>query len=134
MRIEILSDSFEETFFDLIQKSKEQLLASPFIKNNIAQLILENRPKKSHIYFLTNYKLANFYRKSSDLEALRSFINNRIEVRNYPRLHAKTFIFDSNNAIITSANLTMGGLKHNYECGVFINNSADKGRRFKTSV
>jgi hypothetical protein len=123
MKIEILSDSFESTFLDLIRNSNDQLLASPFIKNNIAQLILDNKPKRSQISFLTNYKLTNFYRHSSDLDALRSFIKSRIEVRNYPRLHAKTFIFDHDNAIITSANLTLGGFKHNYECGVLIHDS-----------
>jgi len=49
-------------------------------------------------------------------------------VRNYPTLHAKTYIFDSQRAIITSANLTLGGLKNNYECGVLIHDSNTAGQ------
>jgi type II restriction enzyme len=43
-----------------------------------------------------------------------------MEVRNYPPLHAKTYIFDTDRAFITSANLTLGGLQSNYECGVLL--------------
>ena len=69
---------------------------------------------------LTNYKLNSFYRSSSDIDALRCFIDNEIRVRNYSRLHAKTYIFDTDKALITSGNLTLGGLQNNYECGVLI--------------
>ena len=36
-------------------------------------------------------------------------------------LHSKVYLFDNRAAIITSANLTNGGLIHNYECGLYIN-------------
>ncbi len=37
-----------------------------------------------------------------------------------PRLHAKVYVADSRRAIITSGNLTSGGLDLNYEYGVEI--------------
>jgi len=84
---------------------------------------LDNKPSDARVSLLTSYKMTNFYRNSSDLMALRCFIENRVEVRNYPPLHAKTYIFDSERAIITSANLTLGGLQNNYECGVLLHDS-----------
>jgi len=120
MKLEIITNPSTDIFFDLVRVSQEQLLASPFIKANVAKLILDNRPVDAKICFLTSYKLTNFYRNSSDLVALKYFVDNQIAVRNYPKLHAKMYIFDSERAIITSANLTLGGLKNNYECGVLI--------------
>jgi hypothetical protein len=104
----------------LVKSSKEQLFASPFVKNNITNMVIENRPKDAQISLLTSYKLTNFYRGSSDLQALSDCIKNNIEVKSYSRLHAKTYIFDSQKAIVTSANLTLGGMQNNYECGVII--------------
>jgi type II restriction enzyme len=120
MKVKIITNPSTDIFLDLVRESKEQLLASPFVKANVAQMILDNKPAKAKISFLTNYKLTNFYRNSSDLTALKCFIENKIKVRNYPTLHAKTYIFDSERAIITSANLTLGGLQNNYECGVLL--------------
>jgi len=123
MKVKIITNPSTNVFLDLVRTSQEQLLASPFIKANVAKMILDNKPTEAKISFLTSYKLTNFYRNSSDLTALKCFIESRIEVRNYPTLHAKTYIFDSERAIITSANLTLGGLQNNYECGVLLHDS-----------
>lgn len=123
MKLEIITNPATEVFLELVRNSSEQLLACPFIKTNIASMILENKPKESEMTLLTNYKLNNFYRNSSDIDALRYFIEKNIRIRNYPRLHAKTYIFDSEKAFITSGNLTLGGLQNNYECGVLISDN-----------
>ena len=128
MKVEIITNPSTDIFLDLVRTSQEQLLASPFIKANVAQMILDNRPTEAKISLLTSYKLTNFYRNSSDLTALKSFIESKMPVRNFPSLHAKTYIFDSERAIITSANLTLGGLQNNYECGVLIYDSDTVGQ------
>ena len=123
MKLDIITNPATEVFLELVRNSSEQLLASPFIKTNIASMILENKPKEAKMSLLTNYKLNSFYRNSSDINALKCFIENNIRIRNYPRLHAKTYIFDSEKAVITSGNLTLGGLQNNYECGVLISDN-----------
>jgi len=123
MNTELLVNPFIETFLDLVRKSEVQMFASPFIKDNVAQMIIQNKPKSSNVSILTSYKLSNFHRKSSDVAALKKFVNNNIPVRNCPNLHAKIYIFGNSDAIVTSANLTMGGLKNNYECGLLINDA-----------
>jgi hypothetical protein len=120
MKVEIIRNPWREVFVELVRTSEEQLLASPFVKANVAEMVLENRPEGARISLLTSFKLTNFYRSSSDVAALRSFVRGGVGVRNYPRLHAKTYIFDRRRALVTSANLTLGGLEKNYECGVLI--------------
>jgi hypothetical protein len=93
-------------------------LASPFIKESITKQIIQNRPKNAKISLMTSYKLSYFHRNSSDISALKSFIDDKAQVKNYPKLHAKLYIFDSSKAIVTSGNLTLGGLQNNYECGI----------------
>ena len=128
MKIEIIKNPSTDVFLDLVRTSKEQLLASPFIKAKVAEMILDNRQSGAKTCLLTSYKLNSFYRNSSDLAALESFVQNQIDVRNYASLHAKTYIFDSQRAMITSANLTLGGLENNYECGVLIEDSETASR------
>ena len=120
MKIEVLTNPAIDVFMGFVKTSKEQLFASPFVKNNITNMVIKNRPSGSKISLLTSYKLTNFYRGASDLQALSDCIKNNIEVKSLSRLHAKTYIFDSQKAIITSANLTLGGMQNNYECGVII--------------
>jgi len=123
MKLEIITNPATEVFLELVRNSCEQLFASPFIKANVASMILENKPQEAKISLLTCYKLNSFYRNSSDVAALKFFIESNVNVRSYPRLHAKTYIFDSEKAFITSGNLTLGGLQNNYECGVLINDA-----------
>jgi len=44
----------------------------------------------------------------------------RLSLVHLPRLHAKAYIADSDRAIVTSGNLTRGGLSLNYEYGVCV--------------
>ena len=71
MKLEIITNPSTDIFLDLVRTSQEQLLASPFIKTNVAKMILDNKPADANISLLTSYKLTNFYRKSSDLTALK---------------------------------------------------------------
>ena len=123
-QLEIITNPATDVFLELVRNSHEQLFASPFIKANVASMILENKHREATISLLTSYKLNSFYRNSSDITALKFFIENNVNVRNYPKLHAKTYIFDSEKAFITSGNLTLGGLQNNYECGVLIHDSS----------
>jgi phosphatidylserine/phosphatidylglycerophosphate/cardiolipin synthase-like enzyme len=58
-----------------------------------------------------------------DVEALLAFANSvpHSTITYLPNLHAKVYIADQHTAIITSANLTDGGLIKNFEYGVVVN-------------
>lgn len=100
------------------------ILCSPFIKKSIAEAVLQKMPAGVTASVLTAYKLSAFYRKTSDLGALRMFVANQVDLRSCQRLHAKIYLFDNASAVVTSGNLTEAGLTTNYECGVLITDNA----------
>jgi hypothetical protein len=57
---------------------------------------------------------------SLDPSALQFLLKTvgRSQLTHLPRLHSKIYIFDDEYAIVTSANLTAGGLFRNFECGL----------------
>lgn len=116
----IIKSPWENSFLELIRQSKERIyLSSPFIKRQTAETIVKNINGNPVVKYIHSFKLANFHRGVSDLEALKIFNENSIKQKSIHNIHAKFFIFD-NKAVITSANLTFGGLRNNIEYGVLI--------------
>lgn len=124
--VEILRSPWEAAFSKLVSAPEQfLLLASPFITRSVTRWIGENLANCStiqnlRIVCLTNLRLESVLSGSLELEglvelgrALRNF-----SVIHLPALHAKVFIADYKLAIITSGNLTHGGLRGNYEYGV----------------
>ena len=121
--ITIIRSPWQNIFLDLVQNTKQQiLLASPFIKFQTVSKIIEIYNKNiSDFKVINSFKLSYFHRGASDLNALKSLIDNGALVKNVHNLHAKIFIFD-NIAVVTSGNLTPGGLSNNWEYGIKIDN------------
>ena len=121
MEFELLFNPIENIFLDLVRNSKHRMLfASPFIKSESVKKVLSNKSKDVRMRILTTYKLANFHRKASDIDAIKDLIDHKIKVRKHDFLHAKTYIFVDENAIVTSGNLTLRGMILNYECGILV--------------
>lgn len=118
--LKILKSPWENTFFNLLKEAKETVyLASPFIKQQTARLITKHSSRDIDFRYINSFKLSNFHRGASDLEALRILTKKGFRQKNVHNLHAKIFIFD-NVAVITSSNLTPGGLRNNLQYGVLI--------------
>ncbi|HMN32983.1 MAG: NgoFVII family restriction endonuclease [Chitinophagaceae bacterium] len=118
--MKIVTTPWKNELFNLIKQSQESIkITSPFVKHNICEEILNI--KKSHIKFelITDFKLRNIYLGSVDLDALEKIINNSGVVKNFSKLHSKIYLFDNKKAIITSGNLTNGGLLNNFEYGIY---------------
>lgn len=121
--INLIKSPWKDVFIDLVSNTKNQLyLASPFIKLNTAELIIKNCNNGLDIKYLTDFKLSNFHKGASDLDALKFFGQYDVKQKNIYKLHAKFFIFD-NKAVITSSNLTFGGLKNNIEYGILVDDN-----------
>ena len=120
--IEIVKSPWQDLFVSLVRDAKKRIhLASPYIKSLTAKMLINNLPKrKLDVKYISSFKLEDFLRGSSDIEAFRIFDSNCIVVKNIYKLHAKLFIFDE-TAIITSGNLTRNGLNFNIEYGVMVN-------------
>ncbi len=118
--LKIIRSPWEKTFVELLSAARENVfLASPYIKRQTAQLIVDNASRNVDFRYINSFKLATFHRGASDLEALKIFDKYDVKQKNVQNLHAKFFVFDD-SAIITSGNLTLGGLRNNLEYGVHV--------------
>jgi len=119
--VRVLTSPWEKDFIQLLKDTDRRVqLASPFIKSSVAKLIIKNVPSNVKIDYLNSFKLASFHRGASDLEALNVLRKRGARLKSHHQLHAKVFIFDNKKAIVTSGNLTRGGLVNNYEYGLLI--------------
>jgi phosphatidylserine/phosphatidylglycerophosphate/cardiolipin synthase-like enzyme len=118
--VEIIRSPWQDAFMGLLRKAKSHVyLASPFIKEQTARLIADNSRRGVDSRYINSFKLANFHRGASDLEALRILSAGEYKQKNVHNIHAKLFIFDD-SAVVTSGNLTPGGLRNNLEYGLLV--------------
>jgi hypothetical protein len=113
---------------ELLGRAEEfLLLASPFITRRVTTWAADCLSKSAYgsqlrIICLTNLKVESVLSGSLELGGIaemgRAFPN--LSVVHMPSLHAKVFVADSKQAIVTSGNLTDGGLRNNCEYGVSI--------------
>lgn len=101
------------------------LIASPYITASPIQLmasILQQNGAASHVRMrvLTNLSVESMLRGSTDPNGLLTLMDAvpHTQVSHLPGLHAKVYLADEREAIVTSGNLTHGGVFQNYEYGV----------------
>lgn len=118
---QLVASPLEKTIIDLIQQAKESLFVSaPYIKSYGAEALLANA-KTRKLSLLTHLSLTNVCGAGFDFESLVALGNHfEMTVSSLEKLHAKIYIADISLALVTSANLTLGGLRENYEYGVLI--------------
>lgn len=126
MSFEAISGHWQSTFERLVGNiHKYGLFVSPFITSapieRVVRILQENGVASSvRLDVLTNLSVNNILRGSTDPAILVSLMEAfpHTRVIHLPTLHAKVYVADESEAIITSANLTEGGLMLNYEYGV----------------
>ncbi|MBN1362921.1 MAG: phospholipase D family protein [Sedimentisphaerales bacterium] len=99
------------------------MISSPYVtRDGIAFIMGKRDPHLNSITFATDLSPANICDGATDPNALSLLMSRvpNVVLRHLPRLHAKVYVSDARCAIITSANLTRGGLERNYEYGVRI--------------
>lgn len=104
--------------------TSELIVVSPFVKSFgtdfVRQNLSESMQLTGRLLFVTDLSPANVCQTATDPAALMSLVGAiaNSTVRHLPRVHAKVFVADGEAAIITSGNLTAGGLRNNFEYGV----------------
>lgn len=91
-------------------------IVSPFIKLNAAKVLID-AANPSDIQVITRYNLEDFYKGVSDIEALEFLISKGAKIQGISGLHSKVYVYGDKHALVTSANLTGGGLNSNFEFG-----------------
>lgn len=98
--------------------TQEVKIISPFITLNILKHIFRNFNGEK-IEVITRFNLNDFKSRASSLEALKYLLEKyNCKIKGIKNLHSKVYLFDDKSTIITSANLTSGGLINNKEFGV----------------
>lgn len=122
--MKIINEPVRDMFFDLVSTASKSIkLCAPYIKYGIVDELFKLKKNDCRLSVVTKINLMNFYKKASDISAIKAIQVNCGEVYNYQSLHAKFYIFDDKFTIITSANLTPSGFSRNYEYGIFIDES-----------
>ena len=117
-----------DQFAGSIQESA--IIAAPFITRQPVERLartLRSRRRSVHLDVLTNLNADSLIAGSVDGGAL-AWLCGQIPgatIRHLPGLHAKAYVADGHTAIVTSANLTRGGLIGNYELGVKVTDPQD---------
>jgi len=123
MPAKLLKSPFEREFRKVLsQAQKEIVFSSPFINDAGASVFIEsvNKAACKNIRVLTNLSSRNIVENVTQPQALLKIYDTFEDttVSSLERLHAKVYVVDNLFAVITSANLTNGGLRSNFEYGV----------------
>ncbi len=136
--MELVKSPIEPTLQTLLQEaSREILIASPFINTEGVKLIEKKIEKKNEmqIFILTNLSAQNIISNVTQPKAVLKLCEGfkTASIFSLHRLHAKIYVIDERVSLITSANLTQGGLKENYEYGVLIKDE-EMARQIKSDL
>jgi hypothetical protein len=101
----------------LAEASGDIWVVSPFIKRDSARRLTAVK-RGIPLHVITRYNLNDFDAGVSDLSALEELLKRGSAIRGIRGLHAKVYVFGSERAIVTSANLTEAGLLRNREFGL----------------
>jgi len=123
MPVKIQKVPFSKELMKLANSAKTSLkITSPFITFKGIQYILNSEVKPLIITRVTASNLASY---ALDAKALKHLIILGAEIRSIPNLHAKVYLVDNNQGIITSSNLTDSGISKNVELGVYFYNEEE---------
>lgn len=126
-----LGRNWSQQLVSLIRSTRKNLLiSSPFITSAGCDLLNGNLPdidkSTGIVSFLTDLSPASICQGSVDPAALCEFCTTwrQAHIWHLPRLHAKVYVADQHTAIVTSGNLTAGGIFQNFEYGACITDSS----------
>lgn len=123
----LLRGPWDSNLSELLRLARNRLLvASPFITRWgaewISKCLSERGDTAPEILLITNIRAESVLTGYLELGAVANLGRRfgRFSLFHMPSLHAKVYIPDTHQAIITSGNLTDGGLRGNCEYGVLI--------------
>lgn len=125
MHSELLREDWKENLAALVQCASESLLiSSPFVSRRGVEFLVDHLPNSiqndGSVKVLANLSPQNIVQGATEPESLQQLSNEVSDtiIHHLPGLHAKVYVADTQKAIVTSGNLTAGGLEKNYEYGV----------------
>ena len=104
----------------------ELTVSSPFISdvgvNFLIDSVSNDFRKKGFLRIITNLSPRNIKQRATNPFSFSKIYDaiNLVQIFHLPNLHAKVYIRDNKEAIVTSGNLTDGGLYKNFEYGISV--------------
>jgi len=121
--MELYLRNWYDKLLDELTRTKILRVVSPFVKEQVIRQI-QGQFDFNNFELITRFNLRDFASNVSSLDGLKFSVENGATVFGIRELHSKIYLFDNRAAIITSANLTSGGLVNNYECGIYLTDTS----------
>ena len=128
--VTMLRSPFEGHLRHLFKQARDNVMVvSPFVTQyglDVLEESLGGDAQARGLTIMTNITANTVQHGALDLRSLAAFSTSKsaCRVHNLPGLHAKIYVVDETTAIVTSANLTRGGLTANYEYGALVRDKA----------
>ena len=114
--IDVITDKHYSLISELFNDSKCSIkIISPFLSKRMADILCDASKRGVKCSFISRFYLQDFLDGSNSLEGLQEMLNAGIELFALVGLHTKLYLFDTDDAIVGSANFTEGGLVKNIE-------------------
>jgi phosphatidylserine/phosphatidylglycerophosphate/cardiolipin synthase-like enzyme len=128
--VEVVKSPWDEHLASLAGGARRALvLCAPYVSRDGAELVIRARaqaPAGCAVTVVTDLSPEPVSRGATDPDAVarirRSLPGARVV--HLPRLHAKVYAADASRAVVTSGNLTAGGLRTNLELGLSVTDPA----------
>lgn len=120
--LELLTSNHFEKILDLFDGTEREIkIISPFLALSMAEkLCAAVRDSGASCTLITRLYLEDLIARANSLDALELMMRQGIEICLVKRLHTKLYLFDTDHAILGSANFTNGGFKSNLELSLLI--------------
>jgi hypothetical protein len=127
--IDLIQSPWEEAFESLVADAEESLvISSPYVGEQPCERIARaatrlGRASPLSVLLVTDLSSGVLLSGATNVAAIAALADAipSAEVRFLPSIHAKVYVADRKTAIVTSANMTSGGLHRNIEYGVRLN-------------
>ncbi len=125
MNYSLIISPWTNEFISVVSRARRELfISSPYVNTGGTRMLAEVIKEKARVRLtlLTSLTAQTVYDQVTEPHALRELYSafGDVKISSLERLHAKVYIVDSTVGVITSANLTLGGLRSNFEYGVKI--------------
>ncbi|MEW6751894.1 MAG: phospholipase D-like domain-containing protein [Candidatus Latescibacterota bacterium] len=105
----------------MVKRADALRMVCPYIRREATETVLRGARHTDSVRVLTLWSWPAFATGASDLDAFEYLESIGAQTRAlHGALHAKVYIADQSAAVVTSANLSDGGLRGNLECGVVL--------------
>ena len=125
MQYKLLISPWKNEFIDIISETEDELfISSPYVNIGGVKILSDSVQTKSgiEVSLITNLTTQNIVNGATEPKALLELYKQfgQVKISSLGRLHAKVYLIDNRIGVITSANLTRGGLVNNFEYGILI--------------